>query len=197
MITDKKYIEVAKSLNVEVAAIKAVAYVESTGKGFLSDGSPKILFEPHIFWRQLKKHGINPSILLKDSPQLKTILYQKQGTLPYGKVSKQHNKLQRAVSVHREAALESASWGAFQVLGLNWKMLGYSSLQSFINAAYRSEDDHLEMFVRYISINNLVQYIKTKNWAKFAAKYNGKNYKKFGYDVKMAKAYEVFKKQHP
>jgi len=49
MISENQFSTSAKSLNVEVASIKAVAEVESSGDGFLADGKPKILFEPHIF----------------------------------------------------------------------------------------------------------------------------------------------------
>ncbi len=44
---------VAKDLGVELAVVKAVYEVESSGRGFSGD-KPKILFEGHIFWRQLK-----------------------------------------------------------------------------------------------------------------------------------------------
>jgi hypothetical protein len=41
----------AKLLKCDVAAIKAVAEVESSGNGFLSDGRVKILFEGHQFYK--------------------------------------------------------------------------------------------------------------------------------------------------
>ena len=55
--------DAAKTLNVEVAAIRAVHQVEAGGRsGFLPDGRAMILFEGHIFWSQLKKLGIVPEI---------------------------------------------------------------------------------------------------------------------------------------
>ena len=59
-LTENDFKEAAVMLRCEVAAVKAVAEVESLGSGFLSDGSPKILFEGHIFWRELQKKGIIP-----------------------------------------------------------------------------------------------------------------------------------------
>jgi len=60
MITESQYVKCADLLNVEPAVIKAVAEVESNGEGFLKDGKPKILFEPHIFWKQLRMRNIRP-----------------------------------------------------------------------------------------------------------------------------------------
>ncbi len=62
-LAEKDLIDLAKELKVEVAAVKAVYEVESSGRGFLTSGKPKILFEGHIFWKRLKKHGLNPSEL--------------------------------------------------------------------------------------------------------------------------------------
>jgi len=45
---------------------------------------------------------------------------------------------------------------------------------------------------RYIESFGLDKELKAKNWAGFALKYNGKNYKVNKYDVKMAEAYEEF-----
>lgn len=194
MISENKYIEIAKRLHVEVAVLKAVAEVESNGSGFLGDGQVSILFEPHIWWRQLQKYGKDPNQILKQNPQLKTILYPKWGTYPYGKMSAQHPRLQKAVSIHRESALESASWGAFQVLGKNWRDLGFNSIQEFINVAYSGIDGHFELFVRFVEANNLTRYLQTKQWAKFALLYNGVGYKKNRYDVKLQLAYEKYSK---
>ncbi|MFV0410244.1 MAG: peptidoglycan-binding protein, partial [Paracoccus sp. (in: a-proteobacteria)] len=44
----------AHQYDLELATIKAVNEIESTGRGFLIDGRPKILFEGHVFWKQLQ-----------------------------------------------------------------------------------------------------------------------------------------------
>ena len=58
-LSEKDLLSVANDLGVELAVIKAVNEVESSGQGFLGN-KPKILFEGHVFWRQLKKHGLDP-----------------------------------------------------------------------------------------------------------------------------------------
>ena len=194
MISEQQFANSAKSLNVEVAAIKAVAEVESSGEGFLSDGKPKILFEPHIFWKQLRAKGIDPTIFMEENAD---ILYPKWKSGAYGPVSKQHERLERASKINREAALLSASWGKFQIMGFNWKVCGAASLQEFIDDIFRSEDAHLNRFTVYIKNTFLDDELRGRDWAGFARGYNGPQYVKNRYDTKLKLAYEKFKKQVP
>lgn len=181
-LTEQDYINAAKELGCEVAAIKAVASVEGRGSGFLPSGEPKILFERHKFYRYTN------GAFAQSNPDL---CNRTPGG--YGKESEQHKKLQRAVALNRDAALMSCSWGAFQVMGEHWKTLGYSSIQDFVNKMYRSEADHLESFVRYIKAFGLTSHLRNKNWTAFAKGYNGPGYKANNYDVKMAAAYNKYK----
>lgn len=189
MISEDKFKEVAEDLGIEIAVIKALAEVESSGEGFLETGEPKILFEPHIFWRELVNNKKDPSKYTKGNED---ILYRTWKRGAYGKVSEQHSRLARAVQIDRDAALKSASYGLFQVLGNNYKILGYNYLQDFINCAYESEDCHLEMFVRFIRANNLVRHLKNKDYHKFFRAYNGEGYLKNKYPEKFQAAYNKF-----
>nr|MBP6798835.1 DUF3380 domain-containing protein [Luteimonas sp.] len=53
IVSAETWKELALRLEVEEAALKAVAEVESSGSGFLAapDRRPKILFEGHVFHR--------------------------------------------------------------------------------------------------------------------------------------------------
>ena len=180
-ISEEDFLRAAKALDCDVAAIKAFAKVESRGTGFLPDGKPVILFERHIFHRLLKQKGLS----CDDTSVCST------RTGGYLGGSKEHERLERAVKIDRDSALQSASWGMFQVMAFNWKLCGYESLQSFINAAHRSEADHLNMFVGFIKANRtLLEAVRNKNWDIAARIYNGTGYKKNAYDVKLAKAYD-------
>lgn len=194
MITENQYKKSAEKIGCEIAVVKTVAIVESNGSGFQSDGTPTILFEPHIFWKQLKAKGINPEELLKKDPSLSDILYPVWGSKPYGKYSAQSSRMERASKINREAALMSASYGLFQIMGFNWKLCGASSLQDFINAMYKNEDSHLDMFDDYIVNSGLNDELKNLDWKGFAASYNGPLYRKNQYDVKLKNAYAKFSK---
>jgi len=194
MISENQFAASAQSLNVEVAAIKSVAEVESSGEGFLPDGKPKILFEPHIFWKQLRAANIDPSLFMEENAD---ILYPKWKPGAYGPVSKQHDRLERAAKINRDAALQSASWGKFQIMGFNWKSCGCASLQEFIDAMYRSEDDHLRLFTNYIHTQHLDDELRGHDWAGFALSYNGPMYRKNNYHLKLKAAFDRFSKGVP
>src|SRR5690606_3942753 len=134
-LTEADFQRAAAALEVPVNVIKAVTQVEARGRGFLSTGEPVILFERHIFRRETDGR------FDRTHPDL-------SNPIPggYGPSSAQHSRLQRAARLDREAALRSASWGMFQIMGFNFERAGHPTLQSFINAMYRSEGDHLDAF---------------------------------------------------
>jgi hypothetical protein len=176
----------ANTLGVNVATVKAVYKVESNGKGFVGD-RPKILFEGHIFWRQLKKHNLNPSNYYQGN---ENVLHPKWSKRYYGQ--NQYARLEKAKKIHSDAALESASWGLFQIMGFHWKSLGYTSVQDFVDKMSANEGEQLMAFVKFIEVNHLTRYLKVRDWAGFARRYNGPGYAKNRYDVKMAKAYRKY-----
>jgi len=107
-LTETDFKHAAEQLGVEVAAIKAVIEVETGNRGgFLTVGKPVILFEGHIFWRQLKSRGIDPAKYQKDNED---ILYPKWTKTHYRGGLKEYDRLERARAIHREAADSSASW---------------------------------------------------------------------------------------
>lgn len=187
-LTEADFKNAALWLDVPVAAIKAFEEVESKGDGFLPDGHPIILFERHVMYARTKaKYGFTRAdALVKQFPDL---INPKAGG--YGKTSEQPGRLDRAAKlIDRECAIESASWGLFQVLGMNWKDLGYSSLQSFVNAMYANEAGQLEAFVRFIKANPKIHSaLKRKDWKAVAAGYNGPNFQINAYDVKLSAAF--------
>ena len=183
-LTETDYRRAAKTLGCEVAAIKAVDEVEASGAGFLPGGEPKILFEAHIFDR------LTNGRFRRSHPNLSSAKWDRSLYGPAG--LHQHKRLQAAVALDREAALQSASYGRFQVLGSNWKVCGYKSLQAFINAMFRSEADHLDAFVGYVKARGLADELQRKDWAGFAYGYNGPKFAENKYDTKMAAAYRKF-----
>ena len=94
--------------------------------------------------------------------------------------------------IDRQCALESASWGAFQIMGYHWKTCGYETLQQFINAQ-QTAAGQLNSFVRFIQADSrLSRALKAKDWATFARIYNGPGYAANKYDVKLAAADKKF-----
>ncbi len=180
----------AKQLKIEPAAMRAVIEVESSGGGFLPDGRPKILFEGHIFWSLLEGKGLKPRKLCKGN---ENILYPRWTKKHYKGGAAEHDRLERAKRIHEEAALSSASWGMFQVMGFNYYMTDYKNVSDFAAAQYFSELEHLKAFLGFVESKKLLPHLRSHDWAKFARGYNGRSYKKNKYDEKLDAAYRKFR----
>lgn len=187
------YSKAAKLLGVDEAAVKAVASVESSGSGFLTDAGgkqvPKILFERHIMFKRLRDlTALKSADLMAQHPD---IVNSSPGGYKGGIA--EWGRLNQAIAIDKKTALESASWGAFQVMGFQWQLLGFDSVDELVAEAY-TEEGQLDLFVRFIKANpNLKNALVRKDWASFAKGYNGVNYHINHYDTKMAEAYDSFK----
>jgi hypothetical protein len=190
MITEQQYTDAAKKIGCEPAAIKAIDTVESNGCGMIA-GKPVILFEPHIFWKELKSVGIDPE---KYTATHGDMLYPTWGAKPYPSgQTNQWTRLDLAVKIHREAALRSCSWGRYQIMGFNHKATGAVTIQDFVNQMYKGDPVHLDMFVNYIKNVRLDSKLKSKDWKGFAKGYNGAAYAINKYDIKLEAAYNKYK----
>ncbi len=172
-------------LGCDQAAIRAVASVESSSSGFLKDGRPKILFEAHIFAR-LTQHRFNDA-----HPSISSRVWNQA---LYSGGEKEHDRLARAIDLDRDAALQSASWGKFQIMGFNWSRCGFKTLQDFINAMHKSEGDHLTAFCHFVKSMGLDDELRAHDWPAFARGYNGPSFAKNRYDAKLAEAHEFFRR---
>ena len=55
-LTGADYLAAAKRLQWDVATVKAIVSVESSGSGFLDDGRVKVNYEPHVMFRRLREN---------------------------------------------------------------------------------------------------------------------------------------------
>ncbi|HVO74557.1 MAG TPA: N-acetylmuramidase family protein [Ignavibacteriaceae bacterium] len=188
-LSEQDLIDLASQLGIPVAAVKCVYEVESSGRGFLTDGRPKILFEGHVFWKQLKSKNIEPKNYI---PGNEDILYPKWTKEFYKGGPAEYDRLEKAKKIHEDAALESASWGIFQIMGYHYPEVGYNSVKDFVDAQYQSERNHLMAFGKFIESEGLVKYLKNCDWARFAYRYNGAGYEENKYDSKLAAAYKKY-----
>ena len=180
----------AARLGVSVPAVKAVATVESNGGGFLPDGRVKVQYEPHVMYRQLASN-FDRARADKELVAHLDLVAKKAGS--YQSLDKEDKDMNRAAQlIDRTSALESASWGAFQIMGYHWKTLQYTTLQGFINNQYTAAGQ-LETFVRFIQADpRLLRALRGKDWAAFSRIYNGPNYAANKYDTKLAAAFKQY-----
>lgn len=181
----------ARLIGCETAALRAVQKVETGGRGgFLQCGKPTILFEGHVFWQQLKKKGIDPNRYVDGNED---ILYQKWTKAWYKGGIQEWTRLERAKLIDEDAALKSASWGMFQVMGFNHLACGEATVKSFVAKMCTSEKEQLLLTTIFIRNNaGMKAALKAKNWATFARLYNGAGYRANKYDEKLLKAYNYY-----
>jgi len=205
------------NITLQLPVLKAVIQVESSGRGHLQNGKPKILFEGHKFWYWLKQFKKDPEDFDKGNED---ILYEKWTRKFYLGGNKEYSRFDRAMEIHEKSAIYSASWGLFQVLGENLehniksRMKTsktkansdlYEDIFDFVEKQETSEIYHLLDFIAFIKTKKirgkqLIEYIsgtdeKKYDWASFAYGYNGSGYQQNQYDEKLKKAYELFNKQ--
>ena len=180
----------AKLLKCDVAAIKAVAEVESSGNGFLSDGRVKILFEGHQFYKYTNGAyaASHPTICYKKW----TKQFYAKGANADIRGAGEWQRMNEAIALNRKAALLSASYGKFQIMGFNYAICNFLTVEDFFQAMQISEAEQLTAFCNYVIHNVLDDKMRNHNWAAFALRYNGKDYKKNQYDTKLANAYKKY-----
>ena len=166
-LSDLDYQIAAMQLGCSASAIKAVSMIESNGDGFTSTGMVKTRLESQFLDR-----------------------YQ----IASGKTPKSFLTFASAYAYDKNSAILSTSFGEFQIMGFNYKIAGYSTPQAYYNAVKDSAVSQLNSFVGFCKANKLGQYLKDKNWAAFAYKYNGPGYRSNSYDTKLDYWYNKFSK---
>jgi len=176
---------IGKLIGVGEDEIHAVIEVETAGGGFDSQGRPRILFEPHHFYKLVAPAKRNLAVKAG-------LAYPKWGTRPYPKDS--YPSLLAAMEIDEEAALKSCSWGLGQIMGWNHQLSGYDSVYAMVEAFIDDEENHLEAMIRFIKNSGLDDELRAHNWAGFARGYNGAGYAKNDYHNKLARAYAKWAK---
>lgn len=162
-LSDADIAAAAAELGIEVAVIYAVDEVESRGKGFLPDTRPQILFERHVFSRRTHRafDALHPGISHPSAGG-------------YGQTgAHQYTRLHEAIALDRDAALRSASWGRYQVMGFNAELCGWPDVESYVADACKSEAEHLRAFIGYCRERGIVGYLRSHDWRAFTSAYNG------------------------
>lgn len=180
-LTDADFERAARRLRTSVAAVRAIAEVESLDGGCLPDGRPKILFERHWF------HRLTEGAWTASHPRISS-------PVPggYSGGAREYARLEEAVALDRAAALRSASWGAFQIMGFNHRLAGYDDIEDFVGAMVADSSRQLDAFIAFIEASGLGDELRRQDWVGFARGYNGRSYRRNRYDEKLAAAHARF-----
>ncbi len=189
-IEDMDLPRIGKKIGVGEDVIHGVLDCETGGTGgFDSQGRPKLLFEPHVFYRELPQAERNTAVR-------QGLAYPKWKR---GYPKESYTRLKKAIAINEKAALRSASWGLGQIMGFNHKAAGYPFVQDFVRAMMADEDLHLEAMVNFIKNTHLDDELrvlekKLKSGQKitgddarpFVRGYNGAEYAKNNYHTRFA-----------
>lgn len=188
-LTNADFARAADALGCDVAAVRAVCDVEAPNGGFVDDGTdrPVVLFEAHIFHRLTggEFSDAHPDVSCRKWDRTKYATGPNRTARQRG----EWDRLAKAIALDRDAALQSASWGRFQIMGFNHEAAGHLTVQGFVNAMYQSEGAQLDAFVGFVRANGLAPALRERDWRTFARKYNGSAYAANRYDAKLAQAY--------
>jgi len=165
--------------------LHAVMEVETRGGGFDKYGRIKMLFEPHIFYRELQ--GAERERAVQQG-----LAYRRWGEKRYP--SDSYPRLLAAKEINQTAALNSASYGLGQIMGFNHAAAGYPTAQAMVLAFKDDEAVHLAAMVEFIVSNGLDEELRAEDWRGFARGYNGAGYAKHGYHTKLKAAFDKWQR---
>lgn len=174
--------QACSALDVAPPVLWSVLSVETSGCGFLADRRPRILFERHKFSRHTggRYDASHPAI---------------SNPAPGGYQSPsadQYVRLQEALALDRDAALQSASWGIGQIMGENFAAANCRSAEEMVGRMCAGEAEQLACMAAFILAAGLGAALRKRDWAGFAAGYNGPRFRENAYDTKLAAFYAQY-----
>lgn len=178
---------VCDMLGVGEPEVWSVLTVETRGFGYLSDRRPQILFERHIFSRETDR-------AFDDGfPEVSS---RHAGGYKGG--NDEYARLAEAARLDSAAAHRSASWGLPQVMGFNHGVVGFGDVHEMVDAVVEGEDEQIKMLAEFILANAKCRIgLQRRDWATFAAAYNGPDFRKNDYDNRLAAAFEKARRMLP
>jgi len=211
----------ATELKCDADLIYAIARQESAHSSFITlEGRqvPTILYERHWFRKLTSPKGKPPSPYEKDHHRICGPAYHLTGRLDpkdkkspiVDKVTKaapvdddvygppglhQYQRLVEAYGLDKSAALQSASWGKFQIMGFNYKNAGFGDVFAFVKAMSTGDPAHIKAFLKFAKSNALLlEGLRTRNFEKIAEGHNGASWKSI--NPNYAKNLETFAKDY-
>lgn len=191
-LVNNDIVELSTLFGLNPAAIMSVFKVETGGRsGYDAHNRPKILFEGHVFYNLIKANAILLDTVMKK--QKNNICYKSWGERGTAYKLDQYTRLEEAISFDKKAALQSASWGIGQIMGMNYKACGCNDVETFVKENYFSEKKQLQMMLGFVKANpKMYEALKSLNWTGFAKRYNGPGYKVNKYDTKLLESYNSY-----
>ncbi len=181
-LSDEGLEDARSLLDIDLASFWAYLRVESGGFGFLPSRRPLICFERHIFhqFTDGRFSDANPDI---SNPE------------PGGHAGGPHEyaRLNKALLLDNDAALQSTAWGIGQVMGCHHYELGYRSIEQMVEFMVRGEDEQLLAIARYMIDECINDFLEERDWEGIAERFREYGYLRENHAEKLAAAYERYR----
>ena len=197
---------IANELGVDVEIALAVICVESGGNGFGADGRMLIRFENHVFhtyFVEKSKSEANQNIFddhfafdtkkRRDNHKYRANKSDEWQTSHTSQTA-EWEAFEIARQIAETEAMYSISMGAPQVMGFNFKMIGYNSVQEMFTAFNKDIRYHIMALFDFCNANGTrSQYLLTRDFLSFAKAYNGLTAPE-AYEQRLQQYYDIYKK---
>lgn len=154
------------------ADLEAISHVETRGFGWFPDGRMKILFEKHWFHKLLPA-SLRATATRKRIARKKWVSPKKGGYRDQNNADQRYEILEKAIELDETAALQSISMGRYQIMGFNWEICGFSSVEDMWGQFLDSEKNQLRAFANFLRRKGLVPAIRARKFRNVETVYNG------------------------
>ncbi len=193
--------KISQELAIEVEAAMSVLCVESGGSGFSRNGKMIIRFENHVFWMFWGKFypdEFNKYFKFNRSKTRYGHMWRSDTKEDWQQVHESQTSewkaFEFAKSLNEEAALKSISMGAPQIMGFNYKVIGYKSVNEMFDNFNKDIRFHLFALFDFAKAKpRRIRYLQDKDFFSFAREYNGTGAPR-QYEQRILEFYHIFKK---
>ncbi|NUM45925.1 MAG: DUF3380 domain-containing protein [Anaerolineales bacterium] len=170
-------------LQIDPGVAIAVFAIESGGRGFGTDGRMLIRFENHIFfeyWGKNNQTKYNQHFRFDANQKWTGHQFRKASGQGWQDVhirqqSREWEAFEFANQLSSTAAKLSISMGAPQIMGFNYALVGFSSVQEMFDTFSKGDREQILAFFEFVKgkDNRKVDALQKKDYVTFAKYYNG------------------------
>jgi len=175
--------KLSRKLSIDPAAATAVLCVESSGKGFGSDGKMMIRFENHVFWRYWGKSNPeefqNHFAFDEKKPwrghRFRNSTKERWKAVHGKGQTREWEVFEFARSKHPRFSMYSISMGMPQIMGFNHRRIGYKSVGQMFTSFKEGEANQIVGLFDFVATaeSDLLLALRKKDFLTFAREYNG------------------------
>lgn len=152
MISYSKIIEYSEELSINPSAFIKCIYPFVYAYKNLSNSPvvPRISFEGHIFYLELKKIMSKRELELLEKHFGHIVHKSFLSNNKFGGIM-EYDRFYLALSINDTAAYMSTRWGVFQLLGRDYKKALLDTVHELVEICYNSTEVQLRYFINYIT----------------------------------------------